>query len=63
MQESLEPKENSVTPAKSKTYLESSHQAVKLTELTVCFLILELGKKTVPRPGIIQNSCERVLRI
>ena len=45
MQESLEPKENSVTQAKSKKYLKSSHQAVKLTELTVCFLILELGKK------------------
>ena len=32
MQETLEPKENSVTQAKSKKYLESSHKAVKLTE-------------------------------
>ena len=63
MQESLEPKENSVTQAKSKNYLESSHKALKSTEETVCFLTLELGEKTVPRPGIIQNSCERVLRI
>ena len=32
MQECLEPKENSVTQAKSKKYLKSSHKAVKLTE-------------------------------
>ena len=63
MKEFLEPKENSVTQAKSKKYLKSSHKAVKLTEETVCSLTLELGEKTVPRPGIIQNSCELVLRI
>ena len=45
-----------------KKYLKSGKQNCKLDPINIKFYNVGLGK-TMPRPGIIQNSCKRALRI